>query len=54
MKNEKELRKRSLIILKPSVQREAARLALLRNVSFSRLIENLLIREIENSDKTKG
>ena len=54
MKIEKEIRKRSLIILKPSVQREAARLALLRNVSFSRLIENLLIREIENNEKAKA
>ena len=47
MKNKKEIRKKSLITLKPSIQREAARIAFLQNVSFSRLVENLLIREIE-------
>lgn len=53
MKIRKEIRKRSLITIKPSIKDKAARLAFDRNVSLSRLIENLLVRELETLQETK-
>lgn len=53
MKIEKELRKKTIVIIKPSVKAAASKLAFNKNLSFSRLVENLLINEL-NRSKTQA
>ena len=56
MKNKKprELRKAYAVFLKPSIKAQGAKLAFKKNVSFSRLIENLLLNEYAKESKSEG
>ena len=54
MKIRKEIRKRSLITIRPSVKTGGMKLAFERNVSFSRLIEDLLSRELKAASQKEG
>ena len=56
MKNKKqmELSKAYAVFLNPSIKDQVEKLAFKKNVSFSRLIENLLLNEYAKESKSEG